>query len=315
MTTPEDTTTDLPVDQGWENRQVILAALAPRGTARPARRPAGDGPSVPDDPGSEVARTPGALSRMIVALGRGRRALGSRFDRRVPRERRLRTAIITVAVIVVLVVALAGLKRLVATDISPVDPSGPGSPAASSTTSAPDAEASPSPSPAFLSGIVAAVDRCPQDDTYSPALNAFDNDFNTAWRCTRAKNQDGQQIQVDFGRQVTLFQIRVLPGFDARIPDTPDGQDQWLRNRIVTKLEVYFPKELGRDPLTINTGGERDWRGIEGGINPPASVSKLLIRVAETTPPAGYTPDEAANAEAEVSSVAIGEIQFIGTSS
>ena len=90
--------------------------------------------------------------------------------------------------------------------------------------------------------------------------------------CTRAKNQDGQQLQVDFGRQVTLTQIRVIGGFDAT---APDGTDQWSKHRIVTKLEVYFPRDLRRDPVTIDTGGVRDWRFI--ALNPPATVSKLLI--------------------------------------
>ena len=47
--------------------------------------------------------------------------------------------------------------------------------------------------------------------------------------------------------------------------------------------EVWFPKDLRRDPVTVDTGGARDWRFI--ALNPPATVSKLLIRVAETSDP------------------------------
>jgi hypothetical protein len=43
----------------------------------------------------------------------------------------------------------------------------------------------------ILTGVT-ATDVCPQDPNYSDTNNAFDGDFNTAWVCTRAKNQDGQ---------------------------------------------------------------------------------------------------------------------------
>ena len=116
-------------------------------------------------------------------------------------------------------------------------------------------------------------------------------------------NQEGQQLQIDFGRQVTLTQIRVIGGFDAT---APDGTDQWSKDRIVTKPEVWFPKDLRRDPVTVDTGGARDWRFI--ALNPPATVSKLLIRVAETSdPPQPPTPtsETASPNPDEVTSVAM----------
>ena len=66
-----------------------------------------------------------------------------------------------------------------------------------------------------------------------------DSDFNTAWIYTRANNQEGQQLQIDFGRQVTLTQIRVIGGFDAT---APDGTDQWSKDRIVTKPRSVVPE-------------------------------------------------------------------------
>ena len=50
---------------------------------------------------------------------------------------------------------------------------------------------------------------------------------------------------------------------------TPDGTDQWSKHRIVTKLEIWFPKDLRRDPVTNDTGGVRDWRRVRrygGGL-------------------------------------------------
>lgn len=294
---------DLPIDRSWDNRRLILASLAPRSATRPARRstPA-DGDSAPQaDP--DGTRKSGLLSRGMRASGRAVTAGGRAFNNRVPRENRARVAIMTVAAVAILLVALAGVNYLT-TDVNPPAPATP-------------ATAAPPPPPSqaplnrdtILSGATAS-DVCPRDPNYSDANRAFDSDFNTAWVCTRAKNQDGQQIQIDFGRQVTLTQIRIIGGFDAT---APDGTDQWSKHRIVTKLEVYFPKDLRRDPVTIDTGGARDWRFI--ALNPPATVSKLLIRVAETSPPpqpATPTSETASPNPDEVTSVAMSEIQFIG---
>ncbi|OOK65255.1 F5/8 type C domain protein [Mycobacterium kansasii] len=121
---------------------------------------------------------------------------------------------ITAAAIVILLVALAAVNYLtsdvnphphVATPTATVPPPPPQAPLRQDT---------------ILKGVTAS-DLCPRDANYSDANRAFDGDFNTAWVCTRAKNQDGQTLQVDFGRQVTLTQLRVIGGFDATAPTDP----------------------------------------------------------------------------------------------
>jgi hypothetical protein len=294
---------DLQTDLGWENRRLILASLAPRTTTRPARRGAAsdvEDTHLQDAPAGPMK--PGLLSRGVRAGGRAAAAGGRAFNNRVPRENRLRVAILTLAAVVVLLIALA-FVNFVTTDVNP-------QPTHTTPAAAPPPTQAPLNREQILTGVKAA-DICPKDANYSDANHAFDGDFNTAWVCTRAKNEDGQQLQVDFGRQVTLTQIRIIGGFDAT---APDGTDQWSKHRIVTKLQIYFPRELHRDPVTIDTGGTRDWRFV--ALNPPATVSKLLIRVAETSdPPQPITPtSETASPKAdEVTSVAMSEIQFIGS--
>lgn len=295
---------DLQTDHGWDNRRIILASLAPRTTARPARRTTADGTD--HAPEGRTPKKPGLLTKGLKASGRAARAGGRQFNKKVPPNRRAHTAVITAAVLAVLLVALAGVNYFT-TDVNPRP-----STTAPMATPQPSLAKAPLRRDTILKGVTAA-DLCPRDANYSEANRAFDDDFSTAWSCTRVKNQDGQAIQVDFGRQVTLNQIRFTSGFDAT---APDGTDLWSKHRIVTQFEVYFPKDLRRDPITIDTGGTRNWRVITGGLNPPATVSKLLIRIKETSdPPQPATPtsESASSTPDDVTTVAISEIQFIGT--
>lgn len=291
-------------DYSWENGHLILAALAPRSASRPARR--GATPSVaPEDPSaasSDSPKKPGLLYRGARASGRGARAVARRINNRIPPHRRVHAAFIGVPAIVLgLIILLAALAavRYLNRDVTPQ-------------AAAPQPQnsqaAAPSLPPLRKDGVLTGVhakDRCPRDANYANANNAFDGDLNTAWICTRAKNEDGQVIQVDFGRQVTLTQIRCIGGFVA--------PDQWNRHQIVTEFEIWFPKELRRDPITINTDGAPDYRSVIGGVNPPATLSQILIRVKTTISPPNPPEQDSQATGDKITTVASSECQFIGT--
>lgn len=298
---PPGLTADTQTDHSWDNRRLILASLAPRPTSRPARRTTPTTP--PDDNTTDDDPQPGVAARGARATTRVLGKATAAFNKRVPPERRGRTAVIATAAVIALVGALAGVKALTA-DITPATPT-----AVPAAAPPPPASQAPLIKDAILTGVH-AVDKCPRDTNYADINHALDGDLNTAWICTRAANKDGQLIQVTFGRQVTISQIRIDGGFDAH---APDGTDQWAKHRLVTKLEIYFPKDLNRTPITLNTAGVRDFR--IAAIDPPAVVSKLMLRVAETSepPPANAPTRETTSPSGEdVTTVAISDIQFIG---
>ncbi|MFV8169736.1 discoidin domain-containing protein [Mycobacterium sp. DBP42] len=310
-TTPSNSIEDAAAvlaDKTWENRAIVMASIAPRSTSRPARRIAPTEADTAEPADDREAKAPGLLARGAYALGRGIRASADKVAAKIPPNRRLGAVVLAVVVLVVFVVALS-LVRSLAADTSPAAPT------RAHAAPAPLPPTSAGPKDAILTGIT-AKDSCPkgENDPYSPANAAFDGNLGTAWICTRADGKDDQFIQVDFGRQCTVSQTRIESGFDARIPDAPGGVDQWDKHRVITKAEVYFPKELGRKPLPVETGGARDFR--PGFIDPPATVSKLLIKIVETAQPP-RTGDTTTDTETpapndDVTTVASSEIQFLG---
>lgn len=290
-----NTDPDPQTDHSWDNRRLILASLAPRTTPRPARRAAAPADDQPDDDptaSSAKPKKPVLITRSFHAASRALHAGGRQFDQRIPRENRMRVAVLTTAAIAILGAVLAGVNYL-STDVTTT----------TTTTKAPPPPPPPSHAPLHRSTILTgmtATDMCTRDDNYSDVNQAFDTDFNTAWTCTRAKGKDGQIIQVDFHRQVTLEQVRALVG-------------QSDKHHIITVLEVWFPKDLQRNHEAIKIDKPDDWRGIT--LAPPATLSKLLLRVAETSEPQPGTnqSEPAAPTADDVTTVALSEIQFIGT--
>jgi hypothetical protein len=71
--------------------------------------------------------------------------------------------------------------------------------------------------------------------TYEPALT-LDGVPGTAWRCPGAAG--GQRVAFDFGREVTLTSVGLIPGY-AKV-DPFDGTDRFLENRTVTRVVWEF---------------------------------------------------------------------------
>jgi hypothetical protein len=181
---------DPQTDHAWDNRRLILASLAPPASSPPDR---GASAAAVDDGSSEPA-APGPFTRGLHESGDAARAAGRQFNKRVPPNRRIHTAVITAAVVAVLVVVLVGVGYLTSDTTRHTT---------TSTTAA-----APSPptrqTPPTRDTILKAAhagDLCPRDANYSDANLAFDGDLNTAWVCTRAKNQDGQVDLASFFMQ------------------------------------------------------------------------------------------------------------------
>ncbi len=301
MSTPPDL--DGPPDYGWDNRRALMASLIPKTASRPGRRgapaAAADGDAADGD---KKPSTPGLFAKGLGAARRAGQAGRGRFNKAVPPGRRGRSAVIAGASIVVLVVAVGVVKSL-SSDVAPPGP-------IHSSTASSTPVSSPAAAPmAVLTGIH-GTDKCPHDPAYADANLAFDGDLNTAWVCTRVHNKDGQYIFADFGRQVMVCQMRVYSGAEGT---DPDGSDRWFKHRIVTQLDAWFPKELNRKPLEVRTGGERDY--FPATIDPPAIVTKLLLRVAATadpgTPATATSQPPAAPGGDQATTVAL-KVQFLG---
>ena len=66
--------------------------------------------------------------------------------------------------------------------------------------------------------------------------NAVDGDNSTAWRV--AGDGSGQWLLLDFGKDVILHQIGVIPGYDKI--DLYDGTDRFLQNRVLKQVHFQF---------------------------------------------------------------------------
>ncbi|MCA0144893.1 discoidin domain-containing protein [Blastococcus sp. LR1] len=71
--------------------------------------------------------------------------------------------------------------------------------------------------------------------TYEPA-HTLDGVPGTAWRCPGSA--EGQRVAFDFGREVTLTSVGLIPGY-AKV-DPFDGTDRFLENRTITRVVWEF---------------------------------------------------------------------------
>jgi|GEM_PF-848714 len=140
-------------------------------------------------------------------------------------------------------------------------------------------------------------DACGNSTHYDPG-QALDGDVATTWRS--AENQvDGQWLEIDLGRMVSVERIGISPGFNK--VDPCDGTARCRQNRRLheillvfsdgTRLAQSFP-DTGCDMMYIST------RGI--------TASWLRIEVLSTYPP------ETVNGKPPRNFVAISEVEVVG---
>jgi hypothetical protein len=130
---------------------------------------------------------------------------------------------------------------------------------------------------------------CPAGSTSAQALT--DTAGDSAWVCVRGApggQVDGQVLHIDLGRSYLLTAVSVTPGWVAK---TPDGKDEWLAHRVVTRLQYIFNDD-DRTILTQDTGN------THGPVTTPLPhrvlASRVTVVILQTSrPPASPPPNPA----------------------
>mgnify|MGYP002757607159 FL=1 len=85
--------------------------------------------------------------------------------------------------------------------------------------------------------------RCMNEDS-NPA-SMFDPNNTTAWICQRAMGVDGVVAEIDFGKEVTVTQLSIVPGFDY-LSNT--GTNEWTNYRVVNRV-AWQMDEAGKETV------------------------------------------------------------------
>lgn len=140
---------------------------------------------------------------------------------------------------------------------------------------------------AELPGVIQPVNvttRCANEDSNPSAM--FDPNKTTAWICQRAMGVDGVVAEIDFGKDVTLTQVSVVPGFDY-LSNT--GTNEWTNYRTVNRISWQFDesgKETTIQDITPAQGSE-----ATKTLESPVTTRKIYMKIMGTQKSDPAAPD------------------------
>ena len=160
---------------------------------------------------------------------------------------------------------------------------------------------------AELPGVIQPVNvttRCANEDSDPSAM--FDPNKTTAWICQRAMGVDGVVAEIDFGKDVTLTQVSVVPGFDY-LSNT--GTNEWTNYRAVNRISWQFDesgKETVIQDITPAQGSE-----ATKTLESPITTRKIYMKIMGTqkSDPAAPDPEPGSPQDA----FAISSVTLTGT--
>lgn len=158
-----------------------------------------------------------------------------------------------------------------------------------------------------LPGIIQPVNvttRCMNEDS-NPA-SMFDPNNTTAWICQRAMGVDGVVAEIDFGKEVTVTQLSIVPGFDY-LSNT--GTNEWTNYRVVNRV-AWQMDEAGKETVIQDitpAQGSEATKTLEN----PVKTRKIYMKVMGTQKSDPAAPDAAPGSPQDA--FAVGKVTITGT--
>lgn len=140
---------------------------------------------------------------------------------------------------------------------------------------------------AELPGVIQPINvtaRCANEDTNPTSM--FDPNKSVAWICQRALGVDGVVAEIDFGKDVTISQVSLVPGFDY-LSNT--GTNEWTNYRTVTRVAWQFD-EAGKETVIqdiVPAQGSEATKSLEQ----PYTTRKIYMKILSTEKSDPAAPD------------------------
>lgn len=160
---------------------------------------------------------------------------------------------------------------------------------------------------AELPGIIQPVNvttRCANEDSNPAAM--FDPNKTTAWVCQRAMGVDGVVAEIDFGKEVTVTQVSVVPGFDY-LSNT--GTNEWTNYRTVNRI-AWQMDESGKETIIQDIAPAQGSEATKTLEN-PVKTRKIYMKIMGTQKSDPAAPDAAPGSPQDA--FAVGNVTITGT--